>query len=123
MKLHLDNNPALNAVTAYGSGWIEINRERHAGAVLVRPQGEILAWEAATFEALTREHFAGILAHAPEVVLLGTGSRQRFPHPSLTAPLAGARIGLEVMDTGAACRTYNILMSEGRRVLAVLLPA
>lgn len=123
MKLHLDSNPSLNSVTAYGQGYIEINRQRHAQAVLVRPEGDVLAWGVDSFEALTGEHFAAILEHTPEVVLLGTGERQRFPHPSLVAALTNARIGIEIMDTGAACRTYNILMGEGRRVLAALLPA
>lgn len=122
MKLHADLNPALNTVTAYGEGWIEINRQRHAGPLLVRPEGEVLAWAVDGFEALAAEHFEALIEHAPEVVLLGTGPRQRFPHPRLTAPLARAHIGIEVMATGAACRTYNILMGEGRRVLAVILP-
>ena len=122
MKLHLENNASLNTITAYGAGWIEVNRQRHAGAVLVRPEGEILAWPVEAFEALAGEHFADVIAMAPEVVLLGTGARQRFPHPAVFAALARARIGVEVMDTGAACRTYNILMSEGRKVLAALLP-
>ncbi len=122
MKLHADINPALNTVTAYGDGYIEVNRQRHEGAVLLRPEGEVLAWPAAGFEALAPEHFAALLEHGPEVVLLGTGARQRFPHPRLTAALAQARIGFEAMASGAACRTYNILMGEGRRVVAVILP-
>ena len=81
----------------------------------------MIAWEAASFEALSEEHFAGLAALAPEIVLLGTGPRLRFPHPRLTRPLTGARIGLEVMDLNAACRTYNILVSEDRRVAAALL--
>ena len=122
MKLHLENNPALNTVTAYGDGYIEINRIRHERALLVQPEGQLLFWEAQGFDALAQAHFEAIVPLAPELVLLGTGARQRFPHPVLTASLMRARIGVEVMDTGAACRTYNILMSEGRRVLAALLP-
>lgn len=122
MKLHLENNPSLNTITAYGEGWIEINRNRHAYAALVQPEGQIVDWGVENFEALTQAHFAAILSLRPEVVVLGTGTRQRFPHPRLTAELAAARIGVEVMDTGAACRTYNILMSEGRKVLAALIP-
>ena len=76
----------------------------------------------AAFEALAGEHFEALLELEPELVILGTGARQRFPHPRLTVALSGARIGLEVMATGAACRTYNILMGEGRRVVAVILP-
>lgn len=122
MKLHLENNPSLNTITAYGEGWIEINRNRHACAALVQPEGPIVDWGVENFEALTPAHFAAILSLRPELVILGTGARQRFPHPRLTAELAAARIGVEVMDTGAACRTYNILMSEGRKVLAALIP-
>jgi uncharacterized protein len=122
MKLHADTHGSLNTVTAYGTGYVEINRQRYEGPVLVRPEGEVLLWGVAGFDALAHEHFEALLAHAPDVVLLGTGERQRFPHPRLTAPLVQVRIGVEVMDTRAACRTYNILMSEGRRVLAALLP-
>ena len=75
------------------------------------------------FEALSAEHFEAIAALDPEVVLLGTGRVQRFPHPRLTTALSSRRIGIEAMDTGAACRTYNILMSEGRKVLAALITA
>lgn len=121
MKLHPDINPSLNTVTAYGDGYVEINQERHYGSLLIRPEGEILAWPVDAFEALTAEHFEAVLEHAPEVVIFGTGPRQRFPHPRLTAALAQARIGVEVMATGAACRTYNILMGEGRRVVALVL--
>lgn len=122
MKLHQDAPGALNTVTAYDAGWIEINRQRHEGALLLAPEGPVRPWAAASFEALTPEHFAAIAAEAPEIVLLGTGARQRFPHPRLTAALAQARIGVESMSTPAACRTYNILIAEGRRVLAALLP-
>lgn len=122
MKLHASRQQALNTVTAYGPGWIEVNAVRHDGAVLVQPEGEVVAWPVATPEALTVEHFEALVALAPDVVLLGTGARQRFPHPRLVAPLAARRIGVEAMDTGAACRTYNILMVEGRKVLAALLP-
>ena len=122
MKLQSDLNPSLNAITAYGPGYIEINRQRYDHPVLVQPEGPILTWDAASLEVLEESHFAAFLDFSPELVLLGTGERQRFPHPRLLAPLARVRIGLETMDTRAACRTYNILMSEGRRVLAALLP-
>jgi len=123
MKLQADSVEALNTVTAYGPGWIEINRQRHEGAVLVMPEGEITAWTVQSFEALAASDFEALLAREPELVLFGTGENQRFPHPRLTAALASAGIGVDVMNTHAACRTYNILMMEGRRVLAALLPA
>ena len=121
MKLHANRPQALNTVTAYGPGYIEINAQRHASAVLIQPESPVLAWAPAQFEDLTAEHFEAILEHEPEVVLLGTGLRQRFIHPRLTTALAQRRIGIESMDTGAACRTYNILMTEGRKVLAAVL--
>jgi uncharacterized protein len=74
------------------------------------------------FDELTADHFTALLAHAPELVVLGTGATKRFVHPRLTRALTAAGIGVESMTTPAACRTYNILMTEGRRVLAVFLP-
>ena len=84
--------------------------------------GEVLAWAPASFDALAAADFESLLEQRPELVVLGTGDRQRFPHPRLTAALTAVRIGVEAMDTRAACRTYNILMSEGRKVVAALLP-
>ncbi len=121
MKLHADAPTSLNTITGYGPGFIEINKSRHAGHLLLMPDAPARTWQAQGFEALRREDFDALLALDPEVVLLGTGRRQRFPRPALTAALARAGVGLEVMDTAAACRTYNILMSEGRRVLAAIL--
>jgi uncharacterized protein len=121
MKLHVHRDSALNTVTAYGEGWLEINARRYGHALLVQPEAPVEPWAPARFEDLAPEHFEAIAAHAPEVVLLGTGPVLRFAHPRLFAALAARRIGVETMDTGAACRTYNILMAEGRRVLAALL--
>ena len=122
MKLHPDQNSALNTVTAYGSGFFEINRVRHEGALLLMPEGEVRRWEVDSYEALSAADFEALLYLGAEIVLLGTGTRHQLPHPRLTAPLARAGIGVEAMDSSAACRTYNILMGEGRRVLAALLP-
>ena len=122
MKLHPELNPSLNTVTAYGEGFIEINRRRFEGALILQPEGEVISWQATSFELLEAGHFESLAAHAPDLVVLGTGARQRFPHPRITASLINAGVGVEVMDTRAACRTYNILMGEGRRVLAALLP-
>ncbi len=122
MKLHANSPASLNLVTAYGPGFVEVNRERQTGALLLLPEGPILPWAVSAFEALDAAAIEGLLCHQPEIVLLGTGARQRFPHPRVSSALAVARIGLDVMDTPAACRTYNILVAEGRRVLAALLP-
>lgn len=81
----------------------------------------IQAWPVTAFEALALEHFALIAALQPELVVFGTGPRLRFPRPEWVRPLLDARIGIESMDTRAACRTYNVLMSEGRRVAAAVL--
>ncbi|MDR5779342.1 Mth938-like domain-containing protein [Caballeronia sp. LZ065] len=121
MKLHQDSTSALNTITSYGDGFVAINLERHEGSVIVMPETPVTAWPVASFDALTAEHFQALVDAAPEVVIFGSGTRLRFPHPHLTASLARHRIGVETMDFGAACRTYNILMSEGRRVAAALL--
>lgn len=121
MKLQAEAPSALNTFTGYGPEYVEINRERYQHAVLVTPENPVSRWEVEDFESLTPAHFEALLALSPELVLLGTGARQHFPHPRLVDALSRARIGVEVMDTPAACRTYNILMSEGRRVVAVLL--
>jgi uncharacterized protein len=121
LKLHADAPTSLNTVTGYGPGFIEINKSRHQGHLLLLPDVPVQPWPASTFDALRAEDFDSLLPHRPELVLLGTGRRQRLPHPRLILGLTRAGIGVEAMDTAAACRTYNILMTEGRRVLAVFL--
>ena len=121
MKLHQDSSGALNTVTGYGADYVEINLERHAGSILVLPHAPVIPWPVSSFEQLGPEHFAMLIDSAPEVVVFGSGERLRFPHPRLTAALAAKRIGVETMDFKAACRTYNILMAEGRKVAAALL--
>jgi uncharacterized protein len=121
LKLHADAPTRLNTVTGYGPGFIEVNQSRFEGQLLLLPDAPVQPWQVAAFDQLRAEDFDALLPLRPEIVLLGTGRRQRFPHPRLTATLARAGIGVEVMDTAAACRTYNILMSEGRRVLAAFL--
>ncbi len=121
LKLHQDSSGALNTVTGYGADYVEINLERHENSLIVLPDLPVIPWPVNAFDALTPELFEMLLAPAPEVVVFGSGARLRFPHPRLTAALAAKRIGVEAMDFKAACRTYNILMSEGRRVAAALL--
>ncbi|MDE1008736.1 Mth938-like domain-containing protein [Paraburkholderia agricolaris] len=121
MKLHQDSSGALNTVTGYGAGYVEINLVRHAGSILLLPEAPVIAWPVAAFDQLSAEHFAMLVEAAPEVVIFGSGERLRFPHPRLTAALTAKRIGVETMDFKAACRTYNILMAEGRKVAAALL--
>ena len=122
MKLHLSNPSGVNSITAHGDGYVEINQRRYTSSLVVMPQTlYVEGWAELGFEQLSEAHFARLAEFKPEMVLLGTGSKLRFPHPRLSRALAEARIGLDVMDTGAACRTYNILMAEGRNVLALLL--
>ena len=121
MKFHLTKAAGRNLFTGYGAGYIAINDQRFAHPVLVSPEGEVERWDADSFEALTPAHFEALLGRKPEIVLLGTGDTLRFPRPDVIRPLAQARVGFEAMDTKAACRTYNILMSEGRQVLAAIL--
>ncbi len=122
MKLHSERNEALNTVTGYGAGWFEINRVRHQGPLLLQPEGVVRTWRVSGFDALTEHDFTALLDLRPEVILFGSGPSHRFPNPRLTAALARAGVGIESMNSTAACRTYNILMGEGRQVLAALLP-
>src|SRR4029453_3191656 len=93
----------------------------HTESVLVPWQGDVVAWHAPSFESLAAEHFARVAALAPELVVFGSGARLRFPSPALLRPLIDAGIGVETMDSAAACRTYNVLLAEGRSVVAGLL--
>ena len=120
MKLHASAPSALNTFTAYGEGYVMVNGERFDANLIVLPE-QLLPWNAVSFDALKEEDFQVLLELKLEILLLGTGPKQRFPHPRLTRALAGRRIGVEAMDLQAACRTYNILMAEERRVAAALL--
>ena len=122
MKIHLQA-PAANIVTGTGPGWVRVGSDEYRESVILLPDTVIKGWAPAGADALTADDFAALLAHKPEIVLLGTGATQRFLHPRLLAPLTDARVGVETMDTRAACRTFNILVAEGRRVLAALVIA
>jgi uncharacterized protein len=121
LKLHLSGVSEQNTFTGYGTGYVVINHVRYEQSLIVLPDRIIENWEPKTFEQLEAAHFEFLLSLAPEMVLVGTGASLRFPHPSLTKVLTAAGIGVEVMDTAAACRTYNILMAEGRRVAVALI--
>ncbi len=121
MKLHLNSLSGRYAISGYGPGFVLVNGRRIETSLLLLPDHLDPAWLEGGFAGLVQAHFEALAAHRPELVLLGTGSRQRFPRPRLYASLMAARIGLEVMDLGAACRTYNILAAEGRRVAAALI--
>lgn len=121
MKLHLQNSGTANSIRAYTPGEVRINEERYVRSLIVTPTQLMPDWGPANFAALATEHFEAIARLQPELVLLGTGARLSFPRPALTLALMQAGIGIEVMDTAAACRTYNILMGEGRTVAAALI--
>jgi len=120
VKLQASSPSALNAFSGYGEGFVLINGQRHAGSMIVMPE-RMQPWDVAGFDALKEADFQVFLELKLEILLLGTGPQQRFPHPRLTRALAQRRIGVEVMDLQAACRTYNILMAEERIVAAALL--
>jgi uncharacterized protein len=120
MKLHLSDAPGKNLFTGYGEGYVLINGVRHENNLIVLP-GKIDGWKEGGMENLIADDFARLAALGAEIVLLGSGAKLRFPPPALTAMVQGVGIGLEVMDTGAACRTYNILVAEGREVAAALI--
>ena len=121
MKLHLNNISGINAFTGYGEGYVMVNRQRYERNLVVLRDRLVTDWQPAGFDDLEAGHFALLAELQPEIVLLGTGARLRFPQPELTRALYEARIGLEVMDLQAACRTYNILAAEERKVAAALL--
>jgi uncharacterized protein len=121
MKLHSTPTQQYQTITAYEKDSVEINAITYNYSLIVLPETKPQQWSATSFEQLSAEDFAQIEATIPDVVILGTGNKQRFVHPKLTAALAAKRIGVECMDNQAACRTYNILMAEGRKVALALI--
>jgi len=121
MKFQLDEPQGGNAISRHDGTRVWVNGEVHQSSLLVPWRGEVQAWHLTRFEDLTESHFEQILALRPELVIFGSGPRIRFAKPVLYQQLIQARIGMETMDLAAACRTYNVLASEGRSVLAALL--
>ena len=121
MKLHLQTASDTNLFTAYDTDYVSVNGVRHERSLIVLPEQIIAEWRPVAPDALTAEHFSTLAALELEILLLGTGPRLRFPSPRLIHALAQQGIGLETMDTFAACRTYNILAAEGRKVAAALI--
>ena len=121
MKLHLAAPSGQNAFTGYGPGYVTVNDARHEASLVVTPDRLITDWPATGFDALEAAHLAPLVGLGLEIVLLGTGPQTRFPSAEILRPLIEAGIGVEVMDVAAACRTYNILMAEDRKVGAALL--
>ena len=108
-------------ITAYDEKSIQVNGKNFYSSLVIAPDVLDTDWPPISIEALQNEHFNRIIELKPELVLLGTGSKLTFPAVGIYAELIQLGVGVDVMDTGAACRTYNILMSEGRRVIAGLI--
>jgi len=121
LKLQSDPHFGANTITGYGDGYVEINQTPYAHAVLLSSDGAISAWPVQSFDKLEAIHFGQMVDLKPELILIGTGNKQRFPKPELLKALISANIGFEIMDSQAACRTYNILVGEGRQVLLALI--
>jgi uncharacterized protein len=121
VKFHFETQSGLNLFTGYGAGYVAVNHVRYETHLIVLPESIIQDWNVPGFSGLTVQHFEHLASLKPEIVLLGTGATLRFPPPALSRCLTESHIGLEVMDTSAACRTYNILSADGRKVLAALL--
>ena len=121
MKLHLAQNAGLLTFSSHGPGYVSVNGTRYEGSVLVCGREVIADWAPNGFDGLEASQFEQLANTGAEIVLFGSGERQRFPSPELFKPLIAKGIGLEVMDTKAACRTYNILVAEGRKVACGIL--
>ena len=119
MKLHLTRGEGRNHITGSGSGYVAVNGVRYEHPIVVTPE-QLAPWPVVRSSSVSADDVTALLAHTPEIVLIGTGARLEFPPAAVLRPLIDASIGYEVMDTGAACRTYGILMAEGRRVVAAL---
>lgn len=121
MKLHLARAGDRNQFTGYGSGYVSVNAQRYEQSIVVTPDALHEGWAVNRIETLDAEATAFLLGLKPEVLLIGTGATQRFPGAAFLREFAQAQIGFEVMDTPAACRTFNILMAEGRNVVAAIM--
>jgi Uncharacterized conserved protein len=121
MKFQLDAPGNVNLVRGYGPGQLRIGETTHTTGVILTATTVIGPWRPATAEDIGADDLAPLLDLEPEIVLLGTGQRQHFPDPEVLRALYARRIGVEVMDTSAACRTFNLLVAEGRPVAAALI--
>ncbi|HSI53844.1 MAG TPA: Mth938-like domain-containing protein [Ramlibacter sp.] len=120
MKLQPDKSD-VPTISGHGPGWVGVDGEKITGSVIISSRGERIDWPAGRYEDLQAAHFERLAQVNAEVVIFGSGSRIRFPQPAWLKPLVERRVGVETMDTAAACRTYNILAHEGRNVAVALL--
>ena len=121
MKFQPDSLEGVNTIARHDGGSVWVGNQSYSGSVIVPWSGPVRAWAPADFNAVTQAHLDEILQLQPELVIFGSGARLRFPPPALLRGLIARRIGVESMDSAAACRTYNVLVSEGRTVVAALL--
>ncbi len=120
MKIHPDII-SVPSISAYGKGWVRVAGEQLTRSVVLSSDGKRFEWQCARFEDLTATHFEQLAQLKTELVIFGSGERLRFPAAALTRSLIEGQIGIETMDTHAACRTYNVLAGEGRHVAVALL--
>jgi uncharacterized protein len=121
MRFTQDSALSLNLIRGYGGGELRINSASYRGAVILSASNLIHEPTVSTLTELLGFDSGRIFALDPEVLLVGTGERQVFPDAAFSVPYLKKGVGVEIMDTGAACRTYNVLVSEQRRVVALLL--
>jgi uncharacterized protein len=121
MKLHLNRADGAYLIDGYGPDHVQINGRRHARSLLLRPDRVVADWPVVDYEALGEDDYLILAEHRPEILLVAVAGRLPTPRPRLYARLLAQGIGVEVMPLGAACRTYNVLVGEGRRVLAAII--
>lgn len=121
MKLSLDAPSSTNLIRSYGPRGVQVGERTIAHSMIVGPTRLIDDWRPSSIDELVPADLVPLLEWRPGVLLIGTGERQRFPSRDLLAALYESRLGFECMDTGAACRTYNVLVAEGRDVAAALI--
>ena len=121
MKLSIDYNSAKYSINGYKNGQISINNEPYTCNLVVTPEKLLVDWEPDSIEQITESHIHGLIELEPEIIILGTGSKLTFPDTALMALAMQQGIGFEVMDTGSACRTFNVLSAEDRNVIAALM--
>ncbi|MBW8828624.1 MAG: Mth938-like domain-containing protein [Burkholderiales bacterium] len=121
MKLQAERIEGTNAIARHSADGVIVSGREHRSSVIVPWRGDVIDWPAISFDDLKDTHFKTLADLKPELVIFGSGARIRFAKPDVLRPLIDARIGIETMDTPAACRTYNVLLAEGRTVVAALL--
>jgi len=121
MRINLDQPTTVNVVRAYGPGLVRVGERSFSHSVIVTASTLLEDWRPQRISDLQESDLGELLQLRPEVLLIGSGARQGFPQRATLAALYAARLGFEIMDTGAACRTYNVLVAEGRNVAAALI--